>query len=391
MRNAYVEAKNAAGPTPPSRLWGAWARPPTVEDAGFPITSPYRESVLSHPARSLGAVTSITEPRLFQDDPEVLPAIVEAEGGGEVAELADLDERARDYARSSKAANTLRAYESDLRHFGTWCEAKDLPPFPATAKTVAYYLTDHAGVLAMSTLRRRLAAISVAHKAGRYANPTTDPVVRVVWDGILRRHGKAPEAKQAAVTDVVAALVKPFGERLIDVRDRAVLLIGFAGAFRRSELSAFDAADIVEMGEGLRVTVGRSKTDQQAEGSTIGITYGSKPPTCPVRAWRTWLERSGIDEGPAFRRLSHGRVTPERIAGDGIARMVKRRAKAAGYAPELFSGHSLRSGFATTAARKGVAEHLIMRQGRWKTTLAMRGYIQEGALFIDNPSAELGL
>ncbi len=247
-------------------------------------------------------------------------------------------------------------------------------------------------MLAISTLRRRIAAISVAHKTARLPNPTADAAVKAVWEGIRRRHGtKPPQSKEAAVTDVLADFVKPLGDSLIDVRDRAVLLVGFAGAFRRSELSALDVADIVEVGEGLRVTLGRSKTDQEAEGSTIGIAYGSNPPTCPVRAWRAWLERSGIEDGPAFRRLSHGRVTAERIAGDGIARMVKRRAKAAGYAPELFSGHSLRSGFAATAAQARVAEHKIMRQGRWKTAQAMRGYIQDGELWVDNPSAKLGL
>jgi hypothetical protein len=158
-----------------------------------------------------------------------------------------------------------------------------------------------------------------------------------VWDGIRRRHGKAPEAKEAAVTEVIAALVAPLSDRLLDVRDRALILIGFAGAFRRSELSALDVDDVAETGEGLRITLGRSKTDQEAEGSTVGITYGSNPPTCPVRAWRAWVERSGIEDGAAYRRLSHGRLTAERIAGDGIARTVKRQAKAAGYAAELFS------------------------------------------------------
>ncbi len=237
-----------------------------------------------------------------------------------------------------------------------------------------------------------MASISVAHKTARHPNPTADPAVKAVWEGLRRRHGSRPaEAKEAAVSDVVAAMVDKLGDGLIDVRDRAILLIGFAGAFRRSELSALDVADVVETADGLKVSVGRSKTDQEAEGHTIGITYGSNPPTCPVRAWRAWLERSALGDGPAFRRLSHGRVTPGRIAGDGIARMVKRRAKAAGYAPELFSGHSLRSGFATTAARARVAEHKIMSQGRWKTSQAMRGYIQKGEVFVDNPSAKLGL
>jgi site-specific recombinase XerD len=347
-------------------------------------------------------VTS-TEPRLWDalDDDvstgpspmgaELVPAVIGEEGGGEVAPLAELAERARNYARSSKAANTLRAYESDLRHFGAWCDARGLGAFPAEPETVALYLVDHAGQLAVSTLRRRLAAISEAHQAARFLNPTIDPTVRITWAGIRRTHGKAPDAKEAAVTEVVAAMVAPLGDRVIDVRDRAMLLLGFAGALRRSELSALDVADVVETAEGLKIAVSRSKTDQEGEGHAVGVTYGSNPPTCPVRAWRAWLEGSGLEGGAAFRRLSHGRVTAERIAGDGIARMVKRRAKAAGYAPELFSGHSLRSGFATTAARAGVAEHRIMRQGRWTTSQAMRGYIQDGELFVDNPSAKLGL
>src|SRR3954469_17540516 len=171
-----------------------------------------------------------TEPRLFEDGRELLPAVVEVEGGGEVAPLAELAERARSYARSSKAANTLRAYESDLRHFGAWCEARGLAAFPAEAETVALYLVDHAERLAVSTLRRRLAAISEAHQAARFENPTIAPAVRVRWAGIRRTHGKAPDAKEAAVTEVVAAMVAPLGDRLIDVRDRAMLLLGFAGA-----------------------------------------------------------------------------------------------------------------------------------------------------------------
>src|SRR3954469_11877862 len=172
-----------------------------------------------------------TEPRLFEDGRELLPAVVEVEGGGEVAPLAELAERARSYARSSKAANTLRAYESDLRHFGAWCEARGLETFPAEAETVALDLVVHAERLAVSTLRRRLAAISEAHQAARFENPTIDPAVRVTWAGIRRMHGKAPDAKDAAVTtEVVAAMVAPRGDRLIDVRDRAMLLLGFAGA-----------------------------------------------------------------------------------------------------------------------------------------------------------------
>src|SRR3954468_11635619 len=155
--------------------------------------------------------------------PETLPAIASPEA--QALAIAELAERARSYARSSKAANTLRAYESDLRHFGGWCDARRLEAFPAEPETVALYLVDHAERLAVSTLRRRLAAISEAHQAARYSNPTVDPAVRITWAGIRRMHGKAPDAKEAAVTEVVAAMVAPLGERLIDVRDRAVLLL----------------------------------------------------------------------------------------------------------------------------------------------------------------------
>ena len=317
-------------------------------------------------------------------------AVYAGSGAGELT-LAGLEDRARSYEASSKSANTWRAYRSDLRHFGAWCQRRGLSALPAEPDTVRLYLVDHAGRLAVSTLRRRLSAIAEAHQAAQLPNPTGSPVVRFAWEGMRRTHGSAPRAKEAAVTEVVAAMVTPLGPTLLDTRDRALLLLGFAGALRRSELSALDVADIAETGDGLRVNVGRSKTDQEGQGAVIGVAYGSNPPTCPVRAWRSWVEAAGIEDGPAFRRLRNRRVSAERLSGDGIARMVKRRAKAAGLAPELFSGHSLRSGFATTAARAGVAEHKIMRQGRWTTSQAMRGYIQEGELFVDNPSAKLGL
>ncbi len=327
----------------------------------------------------------LTELQLWGDDAGDAAVVEEA------TSLAVLEERARSYEAASKSANTWRAYRSDLRHFGAWCEARGALAMPAAPETVRHYLVDHVGKLAVSTLRRRLSAISEAHVAAGEANPTVSAVVRFAWEGMRRSHGSAPRAKEAAVTEVVAAMVKPLGHFLIDVRDRAILLIGFAGAMRRSELASLEFADIAETGDGLRITVGRSKTDQEGEGAVVGITYGSNPPTCPVRAWRAWVDASGISDGPAFRQVGSGRVTAKAIAGDGIARMVKRRATAAGLDPNMFSGHSLRSGFATTAARAGVSEHKIMRQGRWTTSQAMRGYIREGELFVDNPSAKLGL
>ena len=311
---------------------------------------------------------------------------------GELLPLTELWEKVGGYLRAGKSDNTRRAYRSDFEHFAVWCRANRLQALPAVAGTVVLYLADWAGVLAVSTLRRRLAAISVVHQAAGYDSPAGSIVVVEAMRGIARTHGSATKAKTAAVTDLVAAMVRPLGTDLRDRRDRALILMGFAGAMRRSELVALDVGDVTETAEGLRIQVRRSKTDQQGRGDVIGIMYGSDPRTCPVRSWRAWLDAAGITDGPAFRRRArYGRVTEHRLSADYVLRIVKERAAAAGFAPELFGAHSLRSGFATTAFRAGVPERRIMDQGRWTTTKSMHGYIQEGELFVDNPSAKLGL
>jgi site-specific recombinase XerD len=310
----------------------------------------------------------------------------------ELAPLDDLRQRVGGYLRAGKSANTRRAYRSDFEHFAAWCRTKLLEALPAAGETVALYLADCARVLAVSTLRRRLAAISQVHQAAGYENPAGSILVVEAMKGIARTHGSATKPKTAAVTNLVAEMVKNLGPELRDVRDRALILIGFAGAMRRSELVALDVGDISEVAEGLRIQVRRSKTDQQGRGDVIGLMYGSDPDTCPVRSWRAWLEAAGIDSGAAFRRRGrYGQVTEHRLSADYVLRIVKERAGAAGLAPELFGAHSLRSGFATTAFRAGVAERRIMDQGRWTTTKSMHGYIHEGDLFVDNPSAKLGL
>jgi site-specific recombinase XerD len=298
----------------------------------------------------------------------------------------------REYAEASRAPNTWRAYQSDLRHFAAWCAKRGLEPLPAAATTVAAYLTDHAGVLATSTLERRLYALSALHRAGSFDSPADAPEVQAVWNGIKRTHRTARTQKTPTLTKVIAAMVAELGERRIDVRDRALLLMGFAGAFRRSELVAFDVEDITETDEGLRLAIRRSKADQEGAGDVVGLPYGSNPATCPVRAWRAWLEVSGITEGAAFRPITrHDRLSPDRLTAGAVARVVKRRAKAAEYEPKEFAGHSLRAGFATEAFGKGVPEFSVMRHGRWKSVSSMRGYVREGSLWSDNAAAKLGL
>ena len=187
-------------------------------------------------------------------------------------------------------------------------------------------------------------------------------------------------------------MVEPLGDRPKDVRDRALLLIGFAGAFRRSELVALNVDDITDVDEGLHIDVLRSKSDQEGAGNVVGVPYGSHPPTCPVRAWRAWLEVSGITEGAVFRGITrHGKISDTRLTARAVADLVKARAKAAGLDDATFAAHSLRAGFATEAFSQSVPEFSVMKHGRWKSSSSMRGYIREGSLWGDNAAAKLGL
>jgi hypothetical protein len=186
-----------------------------------------------------------------------------------------------------------------------------------------------------------------------------------------------PRKMRAARTKVITAMVAPLSDGLADARDRTLLLFGFAGALRRSELVALDIEDVSEDDDGLLLVVRRSKTDQEAEGAIRGLPYGSHPATCPVRAWRGWLTASGITTGPAFRSVDrHGRLGAQRLSDRAVADMIKRRARAAGL-DGAFAGHSLRAGFATEGCAQGTPELAIMRHGRWRSASVMRGYIEE--------------
>jgi site-specific recombinase XerD len=330
----------------------------------------------------------VAEQDVYASDSELVLAATDVASLGELSELED---QARALARGSRAESTWRAYASDLRHFQAWCSEHDLEPLPADATTVAMYLAAMERSFSPSTIRRRLASISVSHQLAGLETPTADAAVKSVWAGIRRRNGVAPRKVRAARTKIITTLVEPFGNKLIDVRDRALILIGFAGALRRSELVALDINDVDEDADGLVLRIRRSKTDQEAVGETKGLPYGSHPATCPVRAWRAWIDASGIDAGPAFRAVDrHGRMRSTPLSDRAVANMIKRRATAAGL-DGLFAGHSLRSGFATEAYAQGTAELAIMRHGRWKSASNMRGYVQEGTIWTDNAASRLGL
>jgi len=307
------------------------------------------------------------------------------------ATLAAIEAQARDYAREAKSKNTRRAYRSDWADFAGWCQAHGLGALPAAPATVALYLTSAAERCKPATLTRRLTAISHAHQAAEHPSPTTSATVRAVASGIRRAKGTAQQGKAAAVTDEVRLMVGGLPPTRRGRRDRALLLLGFAGAFRRSELVALDVADVEEKPEGLVVTLRRSKTDQEGEGRRVGIPYGGHPQSCPIRALRAWLDDSGIVEGALFRGVKNDGTLLGRLSDKGVARVVQRRAAAVGLDPKRYGGHSLRAGLATAAAAAGKSERAIMAQTGHKSSVMVRRYIRSGELFSDNAAAGLGL
>jgi len=237
-----------------------------------------------------------------------------------------------------------------------------------------------------------LNAIAEAHKAMGLDSPTSTGIVKNTLKGIKRTMGTASRQKAPAMTDDIRAMLEVADAGLIGVRDQALILLGFAGAFRRSELVSLDVEDCVFGKDGLTVMLRRSKTDQDGQGRKIGIPYGSNPETCPVRVVQTWLERAGATSGPLFRSINrHGRVQARRLSPGEVARIVKKLAERAGLDAAKFAGHSLRAGHATSAAIAGASERSIMFQTGHKSVQMVRRYIRDGNLFRENSGGKLGL
>lgn len=312
-----------------------------------------------------------------------------ARQGGEVETFA---EKAKEYIRHSLAANTLRAYASDWRDFNHWCQVHGRVAMPALPETAALYLSSLADHAKISTLTRRISAISQAHQAAGLETPTQSPLVRQVMKGIRRTHGTAEAGKSPLKVEhlrTIAAALR--AEKPLDVRDRALLLVGFAGAFRRSELVGLDIDDLEFNDDGLVVHLKRSKTDPGGQGRKVGIPYGSTPATCPVRALKDWLGILKAESGPVFRTINrHGRIFEQRLSSRAVALVVKRRTSKHGIQGD-FAGHSLRAGLATAAASAGVPERAIMAQTGHKSLATLRKYIREGSLFFENAAGRVGL
>jgi len=301
-------------------------------------------------------------------------------------------ERAREFARHSKAENTLRGYRSDWREFCAWCESHGLCPLPAPPEAVASYIAHCAARLKVGSIQRRLNAIAEAHKAVETESPTAAGMVRNTLKGIKRTLGTTAVQKAPAITEDIRAMVNATCGGLIGSRDRALILLGFAGAFRRIELVSLDIEDSAFGKDGLTVTLRRSKIDQEGRGRKIGIPYGSNPETCPVRTIQSWLEQAGVTAGPLFRPISrHGTLQPGRLSGIDVARVVKKLAQRAGLDPAQYAGHSLRAGQATSAAIAGASERSIMNQTGHRSVQMVRRYIRDGSLFRENSAGKLGL
>ena len=230
----------------------------------------------------------------------------------------DEAEQIEDLLRHSLAANTIRAHQSDLQHYLGWGGH-----VPATSSEVAAYIASFAGKLAVSTIERRIATIAKAHDTLGMENPCRSPLVKATLQGLRRKHGTAQKQAKALVREDLFAILDCMGDSLKDARDRALLLLGFAGGFRRSELVGLDVADIEHVRQGVVITLRHSKTDQEGAGRKIGIPYG-RTRHCPAAAVTDWLTRSGITGGAIFRPINrHGQLQPERLSGDAVSEVIQ--------------------------------------------------------------------
>jgi integrase len=251
-------------------------------------------------------------------------------------------------------------------------------PLPATPRTVGSYLAARAADLKVSTLQRRLAAIAVAHRLAGHRLERKDPAIGAVLAGIKRVKGTRPEMKAPLLTNELRQVLRKLPDDLTGARDRAILLIGFAGALRRSELGALDRGDVVIGPAGADVIIRRSKTDPHGLGQRVCIPRSRRSASCPVAALEAWLSAALIIEGPIFTALDRGH-TGTQLSGAAIAQVIKRAVAAGGLDPALYGGHSLRAGFATSAARGGADLLAIAAQTRHRSLEVARRYVRDQA------------
>ena len=278
--------------------------------------------------------------------------------------------------KNSKASNTLRAYKSDYKDFVNFCTGHGFKSMPTEPKILSLYLTHLSQTSKFSTLKRRLASISVIHRLSGHYIDTKHPMITENLMGIKRIKGSHQKAKKPILINDLKSIINVIDKDQNEkrkIRNRALILLGFAGGFRRSELVAIMIEDIDFVTEGVKIFIKRSKTDQSGEGMTKGIPYFYNSVYCPVISLKNWLKKSEIKSGKIFK-----------ISDKSVALIIKKYTAIAGLDSNKYSGHSLRSGFATSAAELGAEERSIMAMTGHKTSQMVRRYIQEANLFKNN-------
>ena len=292
--------------------------------------------------------------------------------------------------QNSKANNTVRAYKSDFNNFGLFCAQNGFKSLPSEPKIVSLYITHLSSKgIKMSTLKRRLVSIGVIHKLKGHYLDTKHPVIIENIMGIKRRKGSIQKGKKPLLINNLKKIINVIDEynteNIKKFRDRSIILIGFSGGFRRNEIVSLDYDDLDFVNEGLKISIKRSKTDQFGEGSVKGLPYFDNTQYCPVLSLKNWIEISRIRSGPLFRRFSKGtKLSEKRLTDQTVALLIKKYLKIAGIDSKNYSGHSLRSGFATSAAEAGVEERNIMSMTGHKSPEMVRRYIKEANIFKNN-------
>ena len=306
-----------------------------------------------------------------------------------VTDLKTLHEETLNNLKSSKSNNTLRAYKSDFKDFGIFCSRHGLNSLPSEPKIVSLYLTHLSKNSKISTIRRRLVSISMVHKLKGHYLDTKHPIIIENLMGIRRVKGSMQKGKKPILINHLKSIINVINEQKVDeikkARDKTILLIGFGGGFRRTELISIDHEDLEFVPEGLKIMIKRSKTDQFGEGMIKGLPYFTNELYCPVINLKKWLELSKIKSGPIFRRFAKGlSITNYRLTDQSVVLLIKKYLSLAGIENSNYSGHSLRSGFATAAAESGADERSIMAMTGHKTTQMVRRYIREANIFKNN-------
>ena len=292
--------------------------------------------------------------------------------------------------QSSKAKNTVRAYKSDFKDFGLFCAQNGFNSLPSEPKIVSLYLTYLSTKEAkISTLKRRLVSIGVIHRLKGHYLDTKHPSIIENIMGIKRRKGSSQKGKKPILISHLKKLIDVIdqnnSEDIKKLRDRSIILIGFSGGFRRNEIVSLDYDDLDFVEEGLKIQIKRSKTDQFGEGSVKALPYFNSSKYCPVISLKNWIDITGIDSGPLFRRFVKGsKLSKNRLTDQTVALLIKKYLNLAGINSKNYSGHSLRSGFATSAAESGAEERSIMAMTGHKSTEMVRRYIKEANLFKNN-------